>query len=258
MSSDLNKSRTISCDGKRSVSGAHRLVPRTGSALDWRALLQSCERDRVLLSCEIHDGIVQHLTGTQMRLGTLLADKESMGDLARREVETSLKLIEKSIEEARHLVRGLRPPLVNGTGLVAALKCLVAELPSDGPTVEFEANVHADRFSAVMENCVYRMVQEALNNAIRHSRSDRVAVCLTQVDDTIQLQICDWGIGFDVARVAANRYGLEGIRQRARLLGGWTKIESDPGKGTRIFVELPLAHEFGEEAPCKEIGVSNE
>jgi signal transduction histidine kinase len=91
-----------------------------------------------------------------------------------------------------------------------------------------------------LENAAYRIVQESLANACRHSKSNRVRVSLLQRGDRVRIEIRDWGAGFDPQTVQANRFGLEGIRQRARLLGGKCSIRSAPGKGTRITVELPV------------------
>jgi signal transduction histidine kinase len=100
--------------------------------------------------------------------------------------------------------------------------------------------VKFDRLEPLLENAVYRIAQEALTNVHRHSQSAAATIELTQKDDVILLQIQDQGAGFDPERVEERCYGLAGIRERARVLGGCTVIESAPGKGTRISVELPV------------------
>ena len=94
-----------------------------------------------------------------------------------------------------------------------------------------------------MENAIYRIVQEGLTNACRHSKSPRIRVELVERDGLLQIKVQDWGEGFDPTRVEADRFGLEGIRQRARLLGGSARVESAPGQGTCLTVELPLVLE---------------
>jgi signal transduction histidine kinase len=93
---------------------------------------------------------------------------------------------------------------------------------------------------SLLENALFRIVQEAITNARRHSKSTRVWVELTQEDDHFLLTIQDWGKGFSLNQIGDGCYGLEGIRERARLLGGRATIESEPEKGTRIRVELPV------------------
>jgi signal transduction histidine kinase len=87
---------------------------------------------------------------------------------------------------------------------------------------------------------IYRIVQEGLNNVWHHSRSARAQVQLIQRDDIIEIRVQDWGIGFDPAKVAKRRYGLMGMRERARLLNGRAIIKSVIGEGTTLHIELPL------------------
>ena len=95
-----------------------------------------------------------------------------------------------------------------------------------------------------MENSIFRIVQEGLANARRHSHSDKVRIELARQQDQLRIEIRDWGVGFDPEGVEADRSGLEGIRERTRLFGGHAVVESTPGEGTTIVVTLP------EEAWC--------
>jgi len=96
------------------------------------------------------------------------------------------------------------------------------------------------RLDSVAENVIYRIVQEGLSNARTHSRSDRIVVSIIERADRLRIGVRDWGVGFDPQHVQENRFGLEGIRERARLLGGQCRIQSSPGGGTVIVVELPV------------------
>ncbi len=230
---------------KRAEAGlrsARRLLQRI---LDWN------ERDRRLIAYEIHDGLVQDATGAQMQLQALLAgDQLPAGDV-RQKVELAADLVGKAVSEARQLIGGLRPPILDELGIVPAIEYLVEGGQTDGrspvgPSVEFISQVQFDRLEPLLEATIYRIVQEAMANARQHSQSDRVEIRLTQVDDRIHVEIQDWGIGFDPARVMENRFGLQGIRERARLLRGRALIDSAPGKGTRVFVDLPIAEALAE------------
>ncbi len=96
-----------------------------------------------------------------------------------------------------------------------------------------------------MENAIFRIVQESVTNARRHSRSKNVRIELVQHGPLVRMVVQDWGVGFDPAVVGEGNFGLAGIRQRARLLGGTAKIESSPGQGTRVRVELPVVGNEG-------------
>lgn len=124
---------------------------------------------------------------------------------------------------------------------MAALDCLICEMQGrEEPEIEFVRNVQFDRLSPPLETALFRITQEALNNACRHSRSKKVCVTLAEQDGHVRVEVQDWGAGFDPGLVTKNSFGLRGIRERARVLAGQAIVDTAPGKGTRIIVELPL------------------
>jgi len=143
------------------------------------------------------------------------------------------------VGEARQFVHGLRPPGLEESGLAKAIEHLIADQPPGGPSIQWDVQVPSDRLEPLLEGAIYRIVQESLTNLRRHSRSDRARIRLTQRGDQLELEIQDWGVGFDPAAVEPKRLGLRGIRERARLLGGRALVDSAPGKGTRVLVHLP-------------------
>ncbi len=205
-----------------------------------KQLLLAHERDRRLIAYEIHDGLVQDVTGAQMQLETVLRDERLPAGLVRERVQAASELARKAIGEARHLIGGLRPPALDELGIVAALEFLVGEQSERGTKVDFVACVTFDRLEPLLEGAIYRIVQEALTNVQRHSQAFRARVRLNQVGSRLHLEIRDWGIGFDPAAVPDNRFGLDGIRERVRLVRGELSIKGDLGKGTRVFVDIPL------------------
>ncbi len=194
-----------------------------------------------LLACEIHDGLVQDAVGAHMRLQRLLEVDQLPPGSARDQVQQAAALMAETIAEARRLIAGLRPPVLDKLGLVPAVQHLVNGEQADGPSIHFTSKVEFDRLEPLLEATIYRIVQEAISNAKRHSGSDRVEVRLTQADDRLHVEIQDWGVGFNPRSVPENRFGLQGISERARLLRGRASVESAPGKGTRVFVDLPVA-----------------
>ena len=118
---------------------------------------------------------------------------------------------------------------------------LVNELRREkGPRIEFRNIVEFDRLVPILENAAYRITQEALANACKHSGSEQISVTLLQQGNHLRIEVRDWGVGFETKVNLKNHYGLEGIRQRAKLLGGKCSIQSKLGKGTRVIVELPV------------------
>lgn len=140
------------------------------------------------------------------------------------------------------LIGGLRPPVLDELGIVDAVESLAADARTEVPRVEFTHALPAQRLPPDVETTIFRIVQESLSNVRRHAHAGSVTVRLEQHgSDAVRILVEDDGIGFDPASVADDHFGLEGIRQRALLLGGEPVLTSSPGRGTRVVVTLPLA-----------------
>ncbi|MCL6504651.1 MAG: PAS domain-containing protein [Pirellulales bacterium] len=221
------------------MTRAHQALEAERWAL--QHMVQAQERDRRLTACEIHDGFVQEVTAALIQLEALQIPKRGAVSGLRQQVQQAIGLLRSAIEEARRLINGLRPPLLDELGLIAAVEHLVSSLRRpDGPRVELEHQVDFVRLDPLLEGAIFRMVQEALNNAVKHSGSQRLAVRIVQQHDRLQMEIIDWGHGFDATRLPADRFGLRGVMERARLFGGHVRVASAPGAGTRLYIELPL------------------
>lgn len=210
--------------------------PRAEAAL--RHLLDQQERDRQLVAYEIHDGLAQYVAGALMHLQASLGD--TIGPPTRQRIEEAIRLLRVAAAESRRLIGSLRPPALEEQGLVEAISSLVAEARTDGPAVEFSHSISGDAIPSPVASAIYRITQEALANARRHARARHVRVALEPVPGGIRLCIRDDGSGFDPATVPRDRFGLEGIRHRARLLGAEPRIESGPGRGTSVEIDFPV------------------
>ncbi|MCR4411451.1 MAG: PAS domain S-box protein [Thermoguttaceae bacterium] len=207
-------------------------------------LLQASDHERQLIAYEIHDGLAQELAGAIVQFQIYDHQKETAPRDARKAFEGGMSLLRQAHAEARRLISGVRPPILDESGVMAAIAHLVHDPAFEtGPKIEFRSRVAFQRLAPVVENIIYRVVQEGLANARRHSKSKRVRLSLSQRKGCLRISIRDWGVGFDVGQVQENRFGLEGIRERARLLGGTCSIQSKPGAGTHLVVELPIVEE---------------
>jgi PAS domain S-box-containing protein len=204
-------------------------------------LFRSSDHERQLIAYDIHDGLAQFLAGAIMQFDTFSHITDVESDEAEKAFDAGMRMLRRSHAEARRLISGVRPPILDEEGIVAAISHLIHEHRQPrGPKIEFQAAVGFSRLESIEENAIYRIVQEALANACKYSRSDHVLVRLAQQGDRIRIEVEDWGIGFDQGRIGNDSFGLEGIRERVRLLGGQCSIESAPGEGTRVAVELPF------------------
>ncbi|MBX3414341.1 MAG: PAS domain S-box protein [Pirellulales bacterium] len=208
-----------------------------------RQMLLAHERYTRLIAYEIHDGLVQDVTGALMHLEAIRQKQPPTAGAVADEFDLCLRLLRDSIDEARRLISGLRPPIIDEQGLVAALQYLVSEAMSrSNIDIAFDCNTEFDKLETLLETTLFRVAQEALTNVRRHSHARRALVRLVKAGDRVQLEVRDWGVGFDPARISDHRFGIYGIKERARILRGEARIESAPGEGTRVFVDLPIAH----------------
>lgn len=204
-------------------------------------LLDLYDRDRQLISYEIHDGLAQELAGATMQFDVARQLRDTMPEAAERACEIGQSLLAKSLREVRRLISDLRPPILDESGVVAAIEHLVQERRQQTDAhITFTHHVVFQRLAAPLENALFRVAQESVTNAMRHSQSDTYAIRLEQDGDQIRLEIEDWGVGFDPRCLRPDAFGLKGIQERARLLGGKATIQSAPGKGTRVVVEIPI------------------
>jgi len=206
----------------------------------WR-MLQASDHERQIISYEIHDGLSQYLAAATMQFQAHDALRENSPQEAKKAYETAMELVRQAHAESRRLISEVRPPIIDENGIEMAISHLVHEQRRrGGPQIECHSDVQFGRLPAILENALYRIVQEALSNACQHSKSKKVTVTMAQEGQDVRLEVRDWGIGFSPDSVAKGHFGLESIRQRVRLLGGRLTIETTPGSGTRVQVVVPI------------------
>jgi len=204
-------------------------------------LLRASDHERQVIAYDIHDGLAQHLAGALMQLDAYGHLKDFQPAQAAEAFAAGVRMLRQGHFEARRLISGVRPPILDEQGVVAAIDHLIHEQGGRaGPEIALHTRVQFRRLEFVEENAIYRIVQEGLANVAKHSRSRRARVSLTQRENRLRIEIRDWGVGFDPRQSAGNRFGLTGIRERARLLGGRFRIRSAPGAGTTLVVVLPI------------------
>ncbi len=205
-----------------------------------RARQAAVLEERQRLARELHDSVTQALYGISLyaeAAGRALADGDATPAAAN--LQEIRETVQDALREMRLLLLDLRPPLLEERGLAGALQArlqavearagLITELQGDG----------AARLPPETEQELYRLAQEALNNVLRHAHANHVTVRLDTCGGRAFLEVADDGIGFEPALSGGAGLGLRGMRERAEQLGGRLHVESAPGAGTRVRVELP-------------------
>lgn len=200
----------------------------------------SAEMERERWARELHDDALQGLAAIRITLATALQSKaEDRAERIERAAEDTLARLEEQINELNRLINDLRPAPLERLGLAGALEALAEESSARGE-IEVETAIElAAEQGGDLERLVYRLVQEALTNVIKHASASHVDVTAKESDGEIQISISDDGAGFDQGVATAGR-GLAGMRERIELLGGEIEVASEPGGGTRIAARVPL------------------
>ncbi len=203
-------------------------------------LVQAQETERRALSRELHDEVGQSLSAVLVELRNLSTGLGARsGEQSRTHVETIKSLVENTVRVVRNMALLLRPSMLDDLGLIPALKWQARESAKlTSMDVSVATELESDNLPDDYKTCIYRVVQEALNNCVRHSRATTVRIRVEQKEDRLLLIIQDDGQGFDVQQVKG--LGLLGIQERVTRLGGKSSVHSQPGGGTILTVELPF------------------
>jgi signal transduction histidine kinase len=204
-----------------------------------RRVVAAQELERRRLARELHDETGQALTS--ILLG-LKAVEEAPAEDERRRASTELReLVVTTLQDVRRLAVELRPKALDDFGLVPALERLGETFSEQtGIRVQLEAQL-GERLSPEIETALYRIVQEALTNVVKHARARSVSILLVRKHASVSAVIEDDGLGFEPAEAREDGLGLVGMRERLELIDGRFEVESSPGAGTTIVAEVPLA-----------------
>jgi len=207
-------------------------------------LLLAEETERKRIAQEIHDGIAQHWSMVKLRVERIL-------DQLGKEIATPLKdilpIIQVGLEETRRIQMNLRPALLDDLGILATISWFCREFQKAHPAIHVETkiDVQEEDISNPVKTVIYRVLQEALNNISKHSKTALVTLTLQKTEGAIEIIIQDQGQGFELNAVLSQKsyekgLGLSGMRERTHLSGGSFTIESTKGIGTTIQASWPL------------------
>lgn len=225
---------------KRMTAELHEEISRRERG---EAEFQAVLKERTRIAQELHDTLEQGLVGIALQLDNVADVVSDDVGLAQEHLESARRLVEHSQAETRRSVWDLRSQTLEQGGLPAALQSVAAEM-SRSANVPIEVVSHGKPLwlPVLIENNLFRIGQEALTNALKHARAGRISVRLDRQPEAVSLEIQDDGTGFDVEQPTrdGHHFGLQGIRERVKRLGGTLSIESAPNRGTQIRVRVPL------------------
>jgi signal transduction histidine kinase len=207
-------------------------------------LVSSQEQERKALSRELHDEIGQLLTALRMELGNLERIRAATGVDLGPHLDQAKKLAETTLKTTRDIAMGLRPAMLDLLGLGPALEWQAREFSRRYNTpIQLEVDGDLKDLSDRHRTYLYRIVQEGLTNCARHAQAKNIRVRLEDANGQVALTVEDDGVGFDAHTGVVYGLGLLGLTERVRELSGNIAIESQPGKGTKLAVVLPVTRE---------------
>jgi len=211
-----------------------------------RQILLTQEEERREISRELHDVIAQTLTGINVRLAALKKEAAVNTKGLDRNIARTQRLVEHSVDIVHQFARELRPAVLDDLGLIPALHSFVKTFSK-----RTRIHVHLKVFAGVEQldnnkrTVLYRVAQESLTNVARHANASRVEVSIQKLHSAARMEIKDDGKSFQVERIlyskGTKRLGLLGMRERVEMVGGTFCVESEPGQGTTVRVEIPFA-----------------
>ena len=203
-----------------------------------RNLIELQENERQLICHEFHDGLIQYVVGATMLLERMHADP-ALPEAFAATLDSVINCLGKGLEDARRVIRGIRPASLDDLGLRAAIDDLAGELRADGLDVQATIDDQLEQVDDELHTTIYRVIQELFHNVVKHSGTERLTLTVTVEPTAVEIVVQDFGKGFAAVQ-PTNGFGLAGIRERVRLAGGSYDLHTTPGEGTRVAVRLPL------------------
>lgn len=206
-----------------------------------RRLVQTQELERKSLSRELHDEVGQMLTAVGIELANVLSKRAAVPDPLCSRVEDAKRLNTDAMRVIRDLAMGLRPSMLDDLGLAPALEWQGREFSRHtGVPATVEVNGSLEGLPESHRTCIYRVVQEALNNCAKHAKATRVLVRVHGGANSVDVSVEDNGVGFNPASRARTGLGLLGLTERVQELDGSVSISSESHKGTTVRVQIPV------------------
>jgi len=241
----------VSIDARKELH--RRQLEQAESALRQlsRRLVGAQEAERKFISRELHDAVGQTLTAVSLELGSLESLPGVPSEFTKR-VSDAKRMNSESLSVLRDLAMGLRPSMLDDIGLREALEWQARKISrSASIPVSMDFSGEAVDLPELQRTCIYRAVQEALTNAVRHAQARSIRVKVDAKPGQLVATVEDDGVGFDNVEGSRPGIGLLGIQERVAELGGSVKIVTSAGRGTKLSLQIPIPHEAEKPHPSE-------
>lgn len=230
---------------QQQIEHAQQLATKNATERE-QSLQEVVIQERNRLARDLHDSVSQQLFAASMMMSAINETNALENETTSQQLQTVENMIQQSQLEMRALLLHLRPVALKGKSLQEGMNQFLEELEERIP-IDLESNIETFSVEKGIEDQLFRVLQEALSNALRHAEPSGITVTLIKRDHFIILRIQDNGKGFNLDEVQPGSYGLESMKERARDLGGTCKIVTLPQKGTRVEIKIPIQEKTGGE-----------
>lgn len=220
---------------QKSKLGAERLQQER---LRTKAVLETEELERSRIARELHDGVGQLLSAVKLNLAQMNHNKGPS-----KELQKAIDLVDESVREVRNVSHIMMPLALQRSGIETAVREFLSKIPENEIAVSFSSTGMENRLEPAMESALYRIIQEAVQNILKHSGATKAGIQLVKHDSEVVLIVEDNGKGFNAAETRENGVGLKNILSRVEYFNGNVNFDSQPGKGTTLVVEIPTIRE---------------
>ncbi len=206
-------------------------------------IIEAQEEERKRLSREIHDGPAQMMANVLLRSDLIERTYREKGpELAFQEIKSLKEMVRDALTEVRRIIYDLRPMALDDLGLIPTLRKYLETTQeyNKGIKLSFESNGNEVRLPGNYETAIFRLVQEAITNAVRHGKASEIEVKVEWLKTHVNMIVKDNGTGFDQSIVKNQSFGLLGMKERIELVNGEFFINSSPGNGTMLMFQIPL------------------
>lgn len=206
-------------------------------------VIEAQEEERKRISREVHDGPAQMLANVLLRTDLITRSYDEKGvERAIQELRDLKGMVRDTLHEVRRIIYDLRPMALDDLGIVPTLKKYLNSVQdyNEGTYIEFSSRGEDRRMPMNYETAIFRLVQESVNNAIKHGSAKEIRVNFEWLKENVNISIKDNGTGFDMALTKQNSFGIVGMKERIDLLDGTMDIQSEIGQGTRIMFIIPI------------------